>query len=214
MWLFLITEILFFSGLFVAYAVFRSRHPEVFADAHLYLDKTLGAVNTVVLLFSSLTMAWAVRCAQLNQRRGLIACLITTLACASLFLGIKAIEYAHKWDTGLFWAGAVPAAWRLSCGPRTLAVSAGLVSARPAGPARLHRRAASSPTQAAAEAPDRTRRAGADQPAFFVGVGCAMVIPGIVAPWYPAPITRHADGQPPGCCRRQTDMPINRHERR
>jgi cytochrome c oxidase subunit III len=105
MWLFLITEILFFSGLFVAYAVYRARHPEVFAEAHMYLDKTLGAVNTVVLLFSSLTMAWAVRCAQLSQRRGLIACLITTLACASLFLGIKAIEYAHKWDLGLFWAG-------------------------------------------------------------------------------------------------------------
>ncbi|TVS13822.1 MAG: cytochrome oxidase subunit III [Planctomycetaceae bacterium] len=105
MWLFLITEILFFSGLFVAYAVFRARHPEVFADAHLYLDKSLGTVNTVVLLFSSLTMAWAVRCAQLNQQRGLIVCLTTTLACASLFLGIKAIEYAHKWDSGIFWAG-------------------------------------------------------------------------------------------------------------
>lgn len=105
MWLFLITEVLFFSGLFVAYAVYRARHPEVFADAHLYLDKSLGAFNTVVLLFSSLTMAWAVRCAQLNQQRGLIFCLTTTLACASLFLGVKAIEYAHKWDTGIFWAG-------------------------------------------------------------------------------------------------------------
>jgi cytochrome c oxidase subunit 3 len=105
MWLFLITEVLFFSGLFVAYAVFRARHPEVFADAHQYLDRTLGAFNTVVLLFSSLTMAWAVRCAQLTQRRGLIACLIATLACASLFLGVKAVEYSHKWDMGIFWAG-------------------------------------------------------------------------------------------------------------
>ena len=60
-WLFLVTEILFFSGLFVAYAVYRSNHPEVFLYAHQFLDKTLGAVNTVVLLFSSLTMAWGVR---------------------------------------------------------------------------------------------------------------------------------------------------------
>ncbi len=105
MWLFLVTEILFFSGLFVAYAVYRARHPEVFHDAHQYLDRTLGAVNTIVLLFSSLTMAWGVRCAQLTQRRGLVVCLITTLACASFFLGVKAIEYSHKWDLGLFWAG-------------------------------------------------------------------------------------------------------------
>lgn len=104
MWLFLITEILFFSGLFLAYAVYRGRHPEVFAEAHQYLDRSLGAVNTVVLLLSSLTMAWGVRCAQLSQRRGLIFCLLATLACASLFLGIKAVEYSHKWDLGLFWA--------------------------------------------------------------------------------------------------------------
>ena len=104
MWLFLVTEILFFSGLFVAYAVYRSHHPEVFVYAHQFLDKSLGAVNTIILLFSSLTMAWGVRCAQLNQRRGLVWCLAITLACASMFLGIKAVEYSHKWDEGLLWA--------------------------------------------------------------------------------------------------------------
>lgn len=104
MWLFLVTEILFFSGLFVAYAVYRSSHPEVFVYAHQFLDKSLGAVNTIILLFSSLTMAWGVRCAQLNQRRGLVWCLAITLACASMFLGIKAVEYSHKWDEGLLWA--------------------------------------------------------------------------------------------------------------
>ena len=57
MWLFLVTEILFFSGLFVAYAVYRSNHPEVFAEADQYLNTTLGAFNTIVLLVSSLTMA-------------------------------------------------------------------------------------------------------------------------------------------------------------
>lgn len=104
MWLFLVTEILFFSGLFVAYAVYRRNHPEVFVYAHQFLDKNLGAVNTIILLFSSLTMAWGVRCAQLNQRRGLLWCLAITLACASMFLGIKAVEYSHKWDEGLLWA--------------------------------------------------------------------------------------------------------------
>ena len=104
MWLFLVTEILFFSGLFVAYAVYRSHHPEVFVYAHQFLDKSLGAVNTIILLFSSLTMAWGVRCAQLNQRRGLVWCLAITLACAGMFLGIKAVEYSHKWDEGLLWA--------------------------------------------------------------------------------------------------------------
>ena len=103
MWLFLVTEVLFFSGLFAAYAVYRSNHPEVFLDAHKYLDKVLGGFNTIVLLFSSLTMAWGVRCAQLGQKRGLVWCLTATLICASLFLGIKAVEYTHKWDMGLYW---------------------------------------------------------------------------------------------------------------
>ena len=103
MWLFLVTEILFFSGLFTAYAVYRSNHPEVFLEAHKYLDKVLGAVNTIVLLLSSLTMAWGVRCAQLGRNRGLVWCLTATLMCASLFLGIKAVEYTHKWDLGLYW---------------------------------------------------------------------------------------------------------------
>lgn len=106
MWLFLVTEVLFFSGLFVAYAVYRSHHPEVFVDAHKYLNTTLGAFNTIVLLLSSLTMAWAVRCAQLGQQRALVILLATTLTCASLFLGVKAVEYSHKWGEGLLWAGA------------------------------------------------------------------------------------------------------------
>ena len=75
-WLFLVTEILFFSGLFVAYTIYRYHHPEVFNLASEFLDTTLGAINTVVLLFSSLTMAWAVRAAQLEQRR-LSAILVT-----------------------------------------------------------------------------------------------------------------------------------------
>lgn len=103
MWLFLATEVLFFGGLFAAYAVFRALHPEVFARSAELLDTGLGTLNTVVLLFSSLTMAWAVRCAQLSQQRGLILCLALTLAAATIFLGVKGVEYAHKFDEGHLW---------------------------------------------------------------------------------------------------------------
>ncbi len=105
-WIFLVTEVLFFGGLFVAYAVYRSNHPEVFVYAHQFLDKNLGAINTVVLILSSLSMAWAVRCAQLGQKRGLLWCLTLTLICAGFFLGVKAVEYSAKWDEGLLWAGS------------------------------------------------------------------------------------------------------------
>jgi cytochrome c oxidase subunit 3 len=100
-WLFLVTEVLFFSGMFCAYALFRARNPEVFTFASQFLNTSLGAFNTGVLLFSSLTMAWGVRCAQLRQRGGLVLCLAITLCCAALFLGVKAVEYTHKWDLGL-----------------------------------------------------------------------------------------------------------------
>ncbi|MBX3420722.1 MAG: cytochrome c oxidase subunit 3 [Pirellulaceae bacterium] len=100
-WLFLVTEVLFFSGMFCAYALYRSRNPEVFSFASQFLNTKLGAFNTGVLLFSSLTMAWGVRCSQLRQRGGLVLCLAITLWCASIFLGVKAVEYTHKWDLGL-----------------------------------------------------------------------------------------------------------------
>lgn len=59
-WLFLTTEVLLFSGLFCGYAVYRANHPEIFVYAHLYLSKPLGTLNTLVLIFSSFTMASAV----------------------------------------------------------------------------------------------------------------------------------------------------------
>lgn len=97
-WIFLMTEVLFFGGLFCAYAVFRANHPEIFVDGHRFLDKPLGAANTVVLIFSSLTMALAVRAAQLGQRRVLVGLLAATLLCGLAFLGVKGVEYRHKWD--------------------------------------------------------------------------------------------------------------------
>ena len=100
-WLFLVTEILFFSGLFCAYAIYRSLHPEVFEYAHYYLDTSLGAVNTCVLILSSVTAAWAVRNAQLKQTKMLVMNIIVTIICGFGFMGIKYVEYAHKIHDGL-----------------------------------------------------------------------------------------------------------------
>lgn len=102
-WIFLVTEVLFFSGLFCAYAIYRAQHPEIFQFAHYYLDTKLGATNTVVLLLSSLTAAWAVRAAQLGQQRTLKVLIGITLLCAGVFLGIKYVEYSHKAHDGLLW---------------------------------------------------------------------------------------------------------------
>jgi len=101
MWLFLVTEVLFFSGMFCAYSLYRNRNPEVFEFCSAFLNEKLGAINTGVLLFSSLTMAWAVRAAQLRQHRILTGMLGATLGCAAIFLGVKAVEYSHKWERGL-----------------------------------------------------------------------------------------------------------------
>jgi heme/copper-type cytochrome/quinol oxidase subunit 3 len=95
-WLFLAQEVLFFSALFVAYILYRYHHPEIYSYAHKYLDVKYGAINTAVLIFSSLTAAWAVRAAQLNQKKLLIGCIAVTILCALGFLGIKYIEYSHK----------------------------------------------------------------------------------------------------------------------
>ncbi len=106
MWVFLATEILFFGGLFVAYTVYRGNHPEVFVFGAHFLDTALGALNTVVLIFSSFTIAWAVRAAQLKQIKLLKWLIIATMLCAFVFLGVKYVEYSAKWKHGLLWAGA------------------------------------------------------------------------------------------------------------
>ncbi len=101
MWVFLATEILMFGGLFCAYAVYRRNNPEIFDIGHRYLDANMGAINTVVLLLSSFTMAWAVRAAQMNQRKLLITMLVLTLMGAFGFMGIKYVEYSHKIHLGI-----------------------------------------------------------------------------------------------------------------
>jgi cytochrome c oxidase subunit III len=101
MWLFLATEVLLFGGLFCGYAIYRSLHPDVYHQAHQYLDVRLGALNTVVLLVSSLTVALAIRCAQTNNLGGVKINLVLTLGFAATFLVVKYFEYSHKIHAGL-----------------------------------------------------------------------------------------------------------------
>jgi cytochrome c oxidase subunit III len=96
MWLFLATEVMFFGGLFTGYTVYRAQYPDVWVQASHHLDVVLGGINTLVLLTSSLTMALAVRSAQVDDRRQLVRYLLFTMALGAVFLGIKAVEYHHK----------------------------------------------------------------------------------------------------------------------
>ncbi len=102
MWLFLATEVLLFGGLFCAYAVWRGNHPELFKFGSEYLDTKWGAINTAVLITSSLTMAMAVTFAQQGKQFALKVCLLLTAAGALGFLGIKYIEYTHKFHGGIY----------------------------------------------------------------------------------------------------------------
>jgi cytochrome c oxidase subunit 3 len=101
MWLFLATEILFFGGLFAGYTQYRSWYPAEFAYGSHHLDVWLGAINTAVLLTSSLTMALAVLAAQTNDRDGAARFLALTIVLGSVFLGVKAYEYHHKYQERL-----------------------------------------------------------------------------------------------------------------
>ena len=101
MWLFLVTEILLFGGLFVGYGIMQALHPEAWVAAHHHLDRNLGALNTIVLLVSSFTMVMAVHSAKHGHRKALNIYLILTLICAAAFLGVKYIEYSHKIHEGL-----------------------------------------------------------------------------------------------------------------
>lgn len=107
MWVFLVNEILFFGGLFCAYIIFRAWYPELFSQAALQLDKVMGGVNTVVLIASSLTVAFAIRSAQINNTKWLRLNLLFTIGLACVFLIIKYFEYSHKLHLGIapgsFW---------------------------------------------------------------------------------------------------------------
>jgi len=101
MWIFLVTEIMFFGGVFTAYVQYRSAFPVGFGYASNHLDLTLGAFNTAVLIASSLTMALAVHASQLGKRGRLVMFLLLTMVLGAVFLGVKGFEYAHKFHEHL-----------------------------------------------------------------------------------------------------------------
>jgi cytochrome c oxidase subunit III len=98
MWVFLLTEILFFGGLFMAYTLYRIWYFDAFAAASTSLGLGLGGFNTAVLIGSSLTMAFAVRSAQTNKKSAVVWWLFATIVLGSVFLGVKVIEYKEKFD--------------------------------------------------------------------------------------------------------------------
>ena len=106
LWLFLASEVLFFSGLFTAYGVYRANHRDLFSYAHFFLDWRMGALNTVVLICSSLSAAWSVRCAQMGQRRGLMTSVGITFLLAAAFMVVKYFEYSHKLHNGVGWGAS------------------------------------------------------------------------------------------------------------
>lgn len=93
MWAFLAQEVLFFGGLFLAYLLYRFQYPEAFAEGSEHLNKSMGAINTFVLLSSSLTMALAVHAAKVNDKKALFKFLAATLVLGGVFLVVKGFEW-------------------------------------------------------------------------------------------------------------------------
>ncbi len=102
MWVFLITEIMFFGGMFAGYMIYRYLYYPGFVEGSLHMDFWWGTINTVVLLCSSLTMAMAVRAAQTGQRKAIVGFLVVTIFFGLAFLGIKAVEYDGHWSEHQF----------------------------------------------------------------------------------------------------------------
>ena len=98
MWLFLLTEIMFFGGLFTAYLIYRNWYYPAFVEASHQLDIFWGTANTAVLITSSFTMAMGVWCAEMKKKGALVLCLVLTFVLGLGFLGIKTIEYKEKID--------------------------------------------------------------------------------------------------------------------
>lgn len=102
MWMFLLTEIMFFGGLFTSYLVYRRTYYEAFVEGSQKMNIVLGAVNTAVLICSSLSMAMGVRAAQTGNRKLMVILLLITIVFGFGFLGIKAVEYHEHWTNHEF----------------------------------------------------------------------------------------------------------------
>jgi cytochrome c oxidase subunit 3 len=111
MWIFLCTEVMFFGGLFLAYTIYRTQDEAAFAAASRELDLFWGTVNTAVLLTSSLTMALAGFAARAARRTRLLLFLSATMILGSVFIGIKGLEYYHKYEHGLMPLLGLPFHW-------------------------------------------------------------------------------------------------------
>jgi len=98
MWLFLLTEIMFFGGLFTAYLIYRNWYYPAFVASSHQLDIFWGSLNTLLLITSSFTMAMGVWCAELRKKSGLVLCLVLTFILGLGFLGVKTVEYREKWE--------------------------------------------------------------------------------------------------------------------
>ena len=97
MWVFLLTEVMFFGGMFGGYTVYRNLYPDAFASTSHFMNVAIGAFNTGVLICSSFTMVLAVRSAQLGLKKMLVLFLLLTLLLGCVFLGLKYVEYHEKW---------------------------------------------------------------------------------------------------------------------
>lgn len=100
-WLFMVTEILMFGGLFVGYFLMHSAYPNTFAEGASFLDWRMGSINTVVLIVSSFTMAYSIHLIQTGRAKKANPMLITTILCGCAFMVIKYFEYQHKIHDGL-----------------------------------------------------------------------------------------------------------------
>ncbi|OFZ31812.1 MAG: cytochrome C oxidase subunit III [Bdellovibrionales bacterium RIFCSPHIGHO2_01_FULL_40_29] len=91
-----------FGGLFIGYIIYHTMYPEMFAEGAKYLDWKLGFVNTLVLIFSSFTMALGIYFNQKNQPKKAVMALGATVLCGAIFMVIKYFEYTHKFHLGIY----------------------------------------------------------------------------------------------------------------
>lgn len=101
-WFFMATEILMFGGLFVAYALYKNIYPEIFHFGSKLLDWRMGALNTVVLITSSLTMALGIYYIQQKENNKAFWNLMATVGCGLIFMVVKYFEYAHKFHEHIY----------------------------------------------------------------------------------------------------------------
>ena len=102
MWLFIFTELLLFGGLFIVYSVYRFKNPVAFHFAAKELNVSIGTLNTVILLISSMTVAMSITAVQLSEKRKAISLLTITIILALVFLVNKYFEWSGKFGHGIY----------------------------------------------------------------------------------------------------------------